>query len=48
LMMRSSAHARRGLMRPNWTPDEVRRNDVVDWEFTAGDVTAMHQPAARY
>jgi hypothetical protein len=48
LMMRSSAHAHRGLMRPNWTPDEVRRNDMVDWEFTAGDVTAMRQPAARY
>ena len=26
LMMHTSAHALRGLMRPNWTPHEVRRN----------------------
>jgi hypothetical protein len=48
LMMHRSTHARHGLMRPNWTPDEVRRNLLADWEFTAGDVTAMRQPAARY
>lgn len=47
LMMRSSAHARRGLMRPHWTPGEVRRNLLVDWEFSAGDITAMRQLGAR-
>ena len=26
LMMHTTAHARRGLMRSNWTPHEVRRN----------------------
>ena len=46
LMMRSSGHARRGLMRPNWTPDEVRRNRAADWTFTAADVAAMRQPLA--
>ena len=46
LMMHTTAHARRGLMRPNWTPYEVRRNRLADWEFTAEDVTAMRQPAA--
>jgi hypothetical protein len=48
LMMSTTAHARRGLMRPNWTPDEVRQNRLADWEFTAEDVTAMHQPSAAY
>ena len=48
LMMPTPAHARRGLMRPNWTPYEVRRNRLADWEFTAEDVTAMRQPAAPY
>lgn len=48
LMMRTSAHARRGLMRPNWTPDEVRRNRAADWAFTAADVAAMRQPGTAY
>ena len=48
LLMRSSAHGRRGLMRPNWTPDEVRRNRAADWAFTAGDVAAMRQPGTAY
>jgi hypothetical protein len=47
LLMHSSAHARRGLMRPNWTPHEVRRDLPADWTFTAGDVAAMRQPAPR-
>jgi hypothetical protein len=48
LMMRTPAHARRGLMRPHWTPDEVRRNRAADWAFTAGDVAAMRQPGTEY
>jgi hypothetical protein len=48
LMMRTSAHARSGLMRPNWTPDEIRRNRPADWAFTAADVAAMRQPGAEY
>ena len=47
LMMRTSAHPRRGLMRPHWTPDEVRRNLAADWAFTASDVTGMHQPGTQ-
>ena len=43
LLMRSSAHAYRGLMRANWTPDEVRRNRATDWEFTAHDIAAMRE-----
>jgi hypothetical protein len=44
LIMDTSEHARRGLMRPNWTAGEVRRNSAVDWAFTAEDVAAMRQP----
>lgn len=45
LMMNTTAHARRGVMRPIWTREEVRRNRATDWEFTADDVTAMRQGA---
>ena len=48
LMMRTSAHARYGLMRPHWTSDEVRRNRAADWEFTARDVAAMRQPGTQF
>lgn len=48
LMMRSVVHARHGLMRPKWTPDEVRRNRAVDWTFTAEDVAAMREPRLDY
>ena len=48
LMMGTSAHARRGLMRRNWTPDEVRRNRVADWAFTARDVAVMRLPGTEY
>jgi hypothetical protein len=44
LMMRTSVHhARRGLMRPNWTLAEVRRNRAADWVFTAEDVAAIRR-----
>jgi len=44
MIRRHSAHARRGLMRPTWTRDEVRRNRAADWAFTAADAAAMRQP----
>ena len=43
LIMHPSVHTHRGLMRPSWTPDEVRRNRADDWEFTAEDVAAMQR-----
>lgn len=44
LMMHTSVrHARRGLMRPHWTSEEVRRNRADDWLFTAEDVAAIHR-----
>jgi hypothetical protein len=45
LMMHTSSHARRGLMRANWTPDEVRRNLAADWAFTADDIVALSRLA---
>ena len=44
LMMGTSVHhARRGLMRPNWTLAEVRRNRAADWVFTTEDVAAIRR-----
>jgi hypothetical protein len=43
LLMRTSAHARYGLMRETWTEQEVHRNQPLDWMFTAGDVVAMRR-----
>jgi hypothetical protein len=45
LLLRTSRHPQRGLMRPNWTVGEVRRNRASDWTFTAGDVAALRRPA---
>lgn len=43
LLMRTPAHANRGLMRPHWTPWELRRNQAADWAFTSGDVVAIRR-----
>ena len=43
LLMRTTAHPTCGLMRPEWTPHEVRRNRALDWTLTAGDVAALYQ-----
>jgi hypothetical protein len=48
LRMNTTAHARHGLMRANWTPCEVRRDVAADWSFTAGDRAAMLQPGPEY
>jgi len=44
LLMRTTRHARHGLMRPQWTRDEVRLNRAADWAFTSEDVMAMRLP----
>ena len=44
LMMRTSVrHAPHGLMRPNWTPAEIRRDRAADWMFTPADIAAIHR-----
>jgi hypothetical protein len=45
LLMRTSVHPHRGLMRPYWTVGEVRRNRASDWAFTPGDVAAIRRTA---
>ncbi len=47
LLTASSVHARSGLMRPNWTSDEVRRNHKADWVFASADVSAMARRSTR-
>jgi hypothetical protein len=43
LMHTTVHHARRGLMRANWTRQEIRRNRAVDWAFTPEDVAAIRK-----
>lgn len=41
LLMATVAHAARGLMRPHWSRDDLRRNRDGDWDFARADVAAM-------
>lgn len=41
LITQTPAHTASGLMRPIWTPDEVRRNRAADWAFMAADMVSM-------
>ena len=36
-------HPPTGLMRSNWTPEEIRRNLGIDWAFTPKDVAAIRR-----
>ncbi|HJR61426.1 MAG TPA: hypothetical protein VJ813_18590 [Vicinamibacterales bacterium] len=47
LIMNTSAHTRRGLMRPNWTLEEIRQNHAADWTFTKADIATMRRPGVR-
>jgi hypothetical protein len=48
LLMQTSGHGRAGLMRPNWTPDEVHRNLSDDWVITPDDMAAMRRTRSGY
>ncbi len=41
LLMDTVTHAARGLMRPHWSRDDLRRNRTGDWDFARADVAAM-------
>lgn len=41
LLMATVTHAARGLMRPHWSRDDVRRNRSGDWDFARTDVAAI-------
>ena len=47
LMIGTSAHARHGLMRRNWTANELLHNRAADWAFTTEDIAAMHSRQAQ-
>jgi hypothetical protein len=41
LLMATSAHGTRGLMRPIWSPSEVRRRQAADWSFAPQEIAAI-------
>jgi hypothetical protein len=41
LLLGSNTHGERGLMRPLWSRDELRRGRASDWTFTAPEVQAI-------
>jgi hypothetical protein len=41
LLMASSIHYTRGLMRGMWTPAEIRRRQERDWVFGPGEIAAI-------
>jgi hypothetical protein len=46
LLLGTSEHAVEGLMRSEWTPDELRIGRAADWSFTATEITAIESRAA--
>ena len=43
LLLASNAHGTRGLMRARWSPDDLRRNDALDWVLTDEDAAAIRR-----
>jgi hypothetical protein len=43
LLLASSAHSTRGLMRPIWRDDELRNRRTVDWEITELEVAEIRK-----
>jgi hypothetical protein len=43
LLLGTTAHSVRGLMRAQWTPADVRRHASADWELTTEDATAIRR-----
>ena len=41
LLMATSAHSAHGLMRPLWTPSEIRRRARIDWTFRPNEIAAI-------
>jgi hypothetical protein len=47
LLLGTTAHSRRGLMRRVWSRDELIRARAADWRFPAEDATRLQQALAR-
>ena len=45
LLMASSAHGTKGLMRPVWSLSEVRRRQMRDWSFAPKEIAAIKERA---
>jgi hypothetical protein len=43
LLLASSTHNTRGLMRPIWRDEELRRARSADWSFTAQEIAAIRR-----
>jgi hypothetical protein len=41
LLMATITHATKGLMRPVWSPSEVRRQQTSDWSFEPREIAAI-------
>jgi hypothetical protein len=41
LLLGTNTHGTRGLMRPVWSRDEVRRGHAADWTFSESEMTAI-------
>jgi hypothetical protein len=41
LLLATTRHASHGLMRPLWTPEEVRRGRTADWAFAPRELAAL-------
>jgi hypothetical protein len=47
LLLGSTAHPRRGLMRALWSAAEFQRNATLDWLFSADEARTMRETIAR-
>jgi hypothetical protein len=43
LLLASSGHSARGLMRAKWSRNDLQRNRLIDWMFTEKDALAMRE-----
>jgi hypothetical protein len=46
LLLNTSRHADRGLMRQDWSRAELRRNNPADWRFLEEEIPTMRSSAA--
>jgi len=46
LLLNTTRHSKRGLMRASWSQAEISRHDPKDWAFTRSDVRALRSAVA--
>jgi hypothetical protein len=47
LLLNTASHARAGLMRADWSRQELHRNAAADWRFLASEASTMRQAIAK-